>query len=334
MPEKFLIESLPLITTPLSLLAFLAAAVVLMHAKTVGRAEKLISKASENDRATLVAGALEILDVRSRDLTREQRYELALEILSQRRHRNIMIFILSTLIAISFAAITAYSFTKENLAKDVEKILNVESREEVMPILNKSGIFSADDERIVDYLASKSSLPEDLRRKMSESEYDLEMEKKYNSIASVKELRRRASEKKEPFTVLGEEITANVPDRVDHPRQFFVHVPMESRFSNRVVTLTGKGGKYIRVFARGGAIDSSNNQTKIHINKEQAIYLAGAFPVTGTLNLTIKETVQGIYDPNCSIKDRSSYMAKSAEELCGQGDSVSISYLQNFMARY
>ncbi|MBN8214210.1 MAG: hypothetical protein J0M09_14900 [Xanthomonadales bacterium] len=333
MIEKLLIESIPLITTSLSLVAFLAAAVVLMHARTVGRAEKLISKAPENERATLVAGALDILDVRSRDLTKEQRYELALEILSQRRHRNVMIFILSTLIAVSFASITIYSFTKKDLAKDVEKILTVENREEVMPILNKSGIFSAEDEHFVDYLASKSSLPDDLRRKMSESEYDLEMEKKYNSIASVKELRRRASEKKEPFTVLGEEISASVPDRVDHPRQFFAHVPMESRFANRVVTLSGQSGRYVRVFARG-AIDSSYNQTKIHINKEQAIYLAGAFPMTGALNLTIKETVQGIYDPNCSIHGRSLQMARSAEELCAQGDSVSISYLQNFMSRY
>lgn len=332
MLEKLLLEHLPIVTTPISLLAFIAAGVVLIHARTVGRAEKLIRSAQPIDRATLVAGALEILDVRSDKLSREQRFELALEILEQRRHRNMLVFSLCLIFGLIFAGLTAYDFSRTDLDRNIRSVLSTENREKAMSEFARKGIFDAKDEAIVDYLAKAATLNID-RYSMSESEYNRAAQKLYDSIDSVKKLRARAFAREEPFTVIGDVATATVPDRVDHPLQYFVHVPINSKFANRPVRITSTAtNKYIRVFARG-SIDPTHSTEGLHLNREQATFLANAFPLSGRLNVIIRETVEPIYDPNCSIEGRAKQFQPRADELCKQEGSVSLSYLQNVLAK-
>lgn len=328
MLEKMLFESLPLVTTPLSLVAFLAAAVVVMHARTTGRAEKLIRSSPLKDRSTLVEGALEILDVRTKDLTREQRFELALELLAQRRHRNFLVFWLSILFATFFAGLTFYSFIREDIRGDVEKILSEKNIDEVIPILNKKGIFYATDKEIVEYLIEKSRLPDEIREKLGDSKGDLEAQKLYNSVASIKELRKRAERRDDPFKPIGERGLASTPDRNQQPRQFTVHVPMNSKYANRIIKITSVNtDNYIRVYARPSMEPSNNVMTDLHLNSEQAKYLENTFPANGRLNIIIRESEQEIFDPNCSQRHNSSFQ-RSAKELCSKGNTATISYLQ------
>lgn len=327
------LQLVPQITTPLALIAFLAAAVVMMHARAVGRAERLIRTAPVKDRGTLVAGALEILNVDASKLSKDQLFELSLEVLAQRRHRNYMIFGASLLLALIFAGLTIYGITRPDLQGDVERLLSEGNRRTVMPLLNQSGVFEAVDAGVVSHLATLSELPRSARAAMSELEADVAAQLRYDSIASVRELRRRAERREEPFVMLGEQVTASVPDRVDHPHQFFAHVPMDSKFRDRLVLVTSVGtGRYLRLFARG-VIDPAHGQTRLHLNREQAAYLEGAFPVTGRLDVTIKETGQAVYDPNCSVDGRSPQFIPRTRELCSQGESVTLAFLQTFMAR-
>jgi hypothetical protein len=327
-----LIEALPLITTPLSLVAFLASVAVYVHARAVGRAQKLIRTAPSGDRATLVGGALQILDVRSQDLSREQRFELAVEILGQRRFRSLLAFWSSLLVAVLLGALTAYSFTAENIPKSVDNLLSGENRLAAIGILQERGIFQATDEAMVHYLAEKSVVPEGSVGSLSEAAFIEVAQAQYESIPSIRELRRRAQARSDPFRPLGEKTLATVPDRIDHPRQFLVHVPIASKFSNRPIKITSMAtGKYIRVYARS-AIDPSNTGTSIHLNREQATFLnGGAFPVAGRLQVIVGETIEPIYDPNCSIPDRLPQFRRVAVELCDQGESVTIPYLQSVL---
>lgn len=330
--EKILLEYLPLVTTPLSLVAFLAAVVVMLHARAVGRAESLIKAAPEDTRATLVSGALQILNVPVKDLSRAQRFELAVEMLAQRKHRNQLVFMIFLVVAVLLSVLTLYAISRPSVDRDVASLLSEDNKPIAMPLLNNNGIFEATDKGVVDYLVSRTSIPQEERQRLSELEFNQAARARYDSIASVRELRQRAEQRLEPFLPLGETVVASVPSRVHQPRQFFVNVPFGSKLADRPVKIISLStGNYLVAFARTG-IDPTNTRTTIHLNREQATYLEGAFPLKGIFDVSIRESVEDIYDPNCSVAERGEH-ALVPTELCSKGETVTLPYLISILKR-
>lgn len=335
MSTNSMFDAIPLVTTPLSLVAFLAAVAVLAHARAIGRAEKLIKTAPDQDRRTLVAGALEILDLKASKLSKEQTYELALETLRHRRLRSVLTFFIVIAIALIFGGLAVYSVINVEPTKVINDLLSSkDKRNTVIGELRQQGIFEVSDADLVKVMIEKTAIPKEEERELDDQSLIKLATKKYESVASVKELRRRAAVREEPFRPIGESLVATVPSgRDDQPRQFFVYVPKGSTYTWRSVKLTNpENGKYLRLLAKP-AIDEDSRGTDMHINKEQAAYIFGGPLIPAKLSVIVRETIEPIFDPNCSTSGRAKRFNRVASLSCQQGNSVETTYLINTLSQ-
>lgn len=81
-------ESIPLVTTGFTLVAFIVAAVVMITRQRLKRDQELIETANEDDRYDLIARVQEKWNLKLDDLSRADRKELALAQLSGRLQTN------------------------------------------------------------------------------------------------------------------------------------------------------------------------------------------------------------------------------------------------------
>jgi hypothetical protein len=102
-------EAIGSVSSGLSLAAFLAAAIVTLLRRRLVHKEKLITSAPENERALLVQSALDSYSINTRDLTKQQRYELLLEQIKQRERRFKITASVIVILAVLFTALAAYA---------------------------------------------------------------------------------------------------------------------------------------------------------------------------------------------------------------------------------
>lgn len=104
-------ESLQYVTSGFSLVGFVVAAISWVYKSKSEERERLILTAKENKRADLVRLALEIFDIDTSTLTKEQKYELALEQIHARAKRFRTIAIVICILAFLPFAVSIYAIT-------------------------------------------------------------------------------------------------------------------------------------------------------------------------------------------------------------------------------
>src|SRR3954462_1867278 len=109
-------SALAYVTTGVSLVGFIAAVAVWLSRAALVRREELIQSASEKDRAKLIEASLESFRVSTSGLTREQKYQLAIEQIHARERRFKYLGSVVSLIAILVAALAAYAIAKTEIA--------------------------------------------------------------------------------------------------------------------------------------------------------------------------------------------------------------------------
>jgi len=80
-------QAITLVSSGLTLTAFLAAVVAWVYKSKADERERLIRTAKLDQRADLVRNALEFFDVDTAGLTKEQQYNIAIEQIHARAHR-------------------------------------------------------------------------------------------------------------------------------------------------------------------------------------------------------------------------------------------------------
>jgi len=102
-------EAIGYVSSGLTLAAFLAAAAVTILRRQLVHKEKLITSAPENERASLVESALNSYSIETKNLTKQQRYELLLEQIKQRERRFKITAFVIIISAVLFTALAAYA---------------------------------------------------------------------------------------------------------------------------------------------------------------------------------------------------------------------------------
>ena len=101
-------NAITLVTSGLTLVAFLVAVGAFVYSNSMRRKERLISTAEESDRAALVQDALEFFHVDSERLTKQQAYDLAMEQIRARAKRFQTSAFVIVVMSIILAIVTAY----------------------------------------------------------------------------------------------------------------------------------------------------------------------------------------------------------------------------------
>lgn len=112
-------ESVQHVSTAIALISFIFACAVTVYKLYIDRQARLIEVANDDRRAQLVSNALEFFHVNTSGLTRDQRYNIAMEQIRARsaRFRLGMIFLFSVS-ALSFA-LMAYALSEPSLSMAV-----------------------------------------------------------------------------------------------------------------------------------------------------------------------------------------------------------------------
>lgn len=117
----------PYISSGLGLAAFIITAAVWIYKHNVEERGNLIKTARPEDRAQLVQDALEFLHIETADLTKEQKYHIALEQIKNRSNRFRLGLIFATIVAILASTISLAAILSE--IKGDAKIVISEMRE-------------------------------------------------------------------------------------------------------------------------------------------------------------------------------------------------------------
>ena len=107
-------EAIGLVSSGVTLAAFIAAAAATIYSRAARKQERLIKLADEDQRADLVLNALEFFQVDSSKLSRQQQFELALEQIKARARRFMILAISVCFIAVIAGGVTAYAITRDS----------------------------------------------------------------------------------------------------------------------------------------------------------------------------------------------------------------------------
>jgi len=107
-------EAIGYISSGATLIAFLAASIVTIFRRQLVHKENLINSAPENKRSELVQAALDSYSIESKDLTKQQRYELLMEQIKQREKRFKVTAFVIVILAFLSAALAAYAIGFKN----------------------------------------------------------------------------------------------------------------------------------------------------------------------------------------------------------------------------
>lgn len=293
--------ALKYVTSPLTLIAFLAAAVSWVYVTQLKRIESLIRAARPEDRKVLVEGALDVLRVPVANLPAEQRFELALRLVEGRRFKVKAALAIFALVALALTALTIVAFINQRPDSSLKVLLSENSRGETLRVLKEYKIFRYDDAEMPNELGRAVILDKTAAASLNLEQRIAHKEKLISAVPSIVALREKAKKYEPPFERLGELASGGVP-RVsdDQPRRFLVHVPIGSDLANqRVALVNPQNGKELRLIARA-AIDDTRRDVDIHINGEQAKFLfEGSLPASSVKILVFPMQVGNLYDPTC-----------------------------------
>jgi len=110
------------VSSGLTLLAFITAAAVLVYRRRLLQTERLIRSTPENQRAHLVGRVFDAVNVDTRGLTREQRYQLALKLIHSRSRRFMISALIIVITAFLAAGLAAYAINRQrDIPRDENK---------------------------------------------------------------------------------------------------------------------------------------------------------------------------------------------------------------------
>ena len=105
-------NAIGLVTSGLTLAAFVVAVVAWVIRLKILEKERLLRTAPEEQRGALVASALEFFNVDTQRLTRQQQFEIALQQIHARAHRFLLSTIVVVVVSLITAVVTVYALTR------------------------------------------------------------------------------------------------------------------------------------------------------------------------------------------------------------------------------
>jgi len=113
-------DAIQYVSSGITLVAFIAAIAAWIYRYRILQNERLIRTAPENERSALVERALEIFSIDTKQLSRQQQYDLALEQIRGRAARFRMTSIVVVIIAILAVGVTTFAIFRTPSALDDE----------------------------------------------------------------------------------------------------------------------------------------------------------------------------------------------------------------------
>lgn len=119
-------DAIPLVTSGLTLAAFVAAVAAWVYRTAALQKERLIRTAPDAERGRLVASALEFFNVEAANLTKQQQYDLALTQIQARARRFLLTFLLAVLALVLACGVVIASMLIGQTAPDPDNPLTFE----------------------------------------------------------------------------------------------------------------------------------------------------------------------------------------------------------------
>lgn len=293
-------KAITYVSSPLTLVAFLAAVVAWVYVTQLKRIENLISSAKEADRKVLLEGVLDVLRVDANKLPQAKRFELAVQLLHGRTLKLKLAFAAFLVVAVFLLGLSAFAIYRQPPEHSVKDLLGGDRKSEAIAALKKHQIYPISDSDLPHALSDLVRLDKQ-ELKLGVLERTEKMRAKIEANPSIGELRRRAEKTEAPFERLGLKLSAGVPKiGPDQPGRFYVNVPIGADYAWKRLRIVNPGtNEEIRVIARP-AIDDQIRDVDIHLNYQQASQLfAGQLPAR-TVEVWVQVLGPGaLYDPSC-----------------------------------
>ncbi|HLO15486.1 MAG TPA: hypothetical protein VK206_11695, partial [Anaerolineales bacterium] len=269
-------KAITYVSSPLTLVAFLAAVVAWVYVSQLKRIENLINSAKDSDRKVLLEGVLDVLRLKVDNLSQSKRFELAAQHLHGRALKLKLAFCAFLVLAIGMLALSAFAIFQQPAAESVKDLMEGERKNEAIAALKKLQIYPIADSDLPRALSELVRLDKN-ELKLGVLERTQRMRDKIDANPSVAELRRRAEKTEAPFERLGLKLIAGVPKiGPDQPGRFYVNVPIGADYAwKRLRIINPITNEEIRVIARP-AIDDQIRDVDIHVNYQQAAKLFGS----------------------------------------------------------
>lgn len=293
-------KAITYVSSPLTLVAFLAAVVAWVYVTQLKRIETLINSAKEADRRVLLEGVLDVLRVDASKLPQAKRFELAVQLLHGRTLKLKLAFSAFCVVAGFLLCLSVFAMYRQPTEHSVKDLLAGDRKSEAIAALKKHQIYPIADSDLPRALSDLVRLDK-LDLKLGVLERTEKMREKIDANPSIGELRRRAERSEAPFERLGLKLSAGVPKiGPDQPGRFYANVPIGADYAwKRLRIVNPATNEEIRVIARP-AIDDQIRDVDVHLNYQQANHLfAGQLPAR-TVEVWAQVLGPGaLYDPSC-----------------------------------
>lgn len=313
-------KAITYVTSPLTLVAFLAAVVAWVYVTQLKRIENLIGSAKESDRKVLLEGVLDVLKVDTNKLPQTRRYDLAVQMLHGRTLKLKLTFIAFLVAAFGLLALSAFAIYQQPTEQSVKDLLGSERKFEAIAALKKHQIYPIGDSELPSALGNLVRLDQD-EIKLGVLDRTERMRAKIEANPSIGELRRRAEKTEAPFERLGMKLSAGVPKiGPEQPGRFYVNVPISADYAwKRLRVLNPATNEQLLVIARP-AIDDQLREVDVHVNYQQAKQLFGAQIPARSAVVWVQVLGPGaLYDPSCEPARK--LADKQKLPLCDPNDS-------------
>lgn len=293
-------KAISYVSSPLTLVAFLAAVVAWIYITQLSRIRNLIGNAKESDRRVLIEGIFDVMRVDSHKLPAAKRYELAQQLLHGRSLKLKLAFTAFLIVAFGLLALSAYAIYSQPASASVDDLLTGDHRSDALSALKRHEIYEVSDGALPDALTNliKLDKQQEALGVMAKSEI---VKAKIEKSPSLAELRRRAEKMAAPFERLGMKQTVGIPKiGPDQPPRFYVNVPIGSELAwRRLRIYNPQTDSELRLIAKP-AIDDRVRAVDLHLNHQQAKHLFNANLPTRTAPVWVEVMSDGkLYDPAC-----------------------------------
>lgn len=106
-------QAIGLVSSGITLVAFIVAVAAWVYRQHAVRDERLIKAAAEADRAKLVSDALEFFNVDTQKLTKDQRYEIAIEQIRARARRFLIACVVVVIVAFLAVGVATFAIMRQ-----------------------------------------------------------------------------------------------------------------------------------------------------------------------------------------------------------------------------
>lgn len=134
-----IMSALPYVSSGLTLAAFVVGVVAWIYKSKIEEREKLIRSAKQDDRAKLVQDALEFFHIETGDLTKEQKYNLAIEQIKNKAQRFSSSLIFAALVCSFGLVLSLYAIFVSSKKEEIDptKFIVADTREGNPETLNR-----------------------------------------------------------------------------------------------------------------------------------------------------------------------------------------------------